>query len=344
MSSSKSAIDVEQLDKLYPTCVLNIGMAGSGKTTLMQRLITECSRRDKEQFVINLDPAVLHIPYEPTIDIRDTIDYKGVMKEYKLGPNGGIMTSLNLFATKFDQVLDVVDERINVKVKDNDDGEDDDVNGNKRLDYLLVDTPGQIEVFTWSASGSIITQCLINSYPTVFLYVIDAQRIIHPTTFMSNMLYACSILYKDSHSTSTTTAGSDKASGAKHPLPLKMVVVINKIDKVSGKAQFAVDWMKDFDTFQAALMEDSTFMSSLCTSMALALEDFYALLKVVRVSAVTGEGMDDLLDAIAQSKREYLEVLSQQDLSNKVKNERNVSSFMKDLSLNADSNTNEVTK
>ena len=27
------------------------------------------------------------------------------MKQYKLGPNGGIVTSLNLFATKFDQVL-----------------------------------------------------------------------------------------------------------------------------------------------------------------------------------------------------------------------------------------------
>lgn len=27
------------------------------------------------------------------------------MKEYGLGPNGGIMTALNLFASKFDQVL-----------------------------------------------------------------------------------------------------------------------------------------------------------------------------------------------------------------------------------------------
>jgi hypothetical protein len=26
------------------------------------------------------------------------------MKQYQLGPNGGIVTSLNLFATKFDQV------------------------------------------------------------------------------------------------------------------------------------------------------------------------------------------------------------------------------------------------
>lgn len=30
--------------------------------------------------------------------------YKEVMKQYNLGPNGGILTSLNLFATRFDQV------------------------------------------------------------------------------------------------------------------------------------------------------------------------------------------------------------------------------------------------
>lgn len=37
-------------------------------------------------------------------DIRDTVNYKEVMKQYGLGPNGGIVTSLNLFATRFDQV------------------------------------------------------------------------------------------------------------------------------------------------------------------------------------------------------------------------------------------------
>lgn len=37
-------------------------------------------------------------------DIRDTVNYKEVMKQYNLGPNGGIMTSLNLFATKFVEV------------------------------------------------------------------------------------------------------------------------------------------------------------------------------------------------------------------------------------------------
>ncbi len=32
------------------------------------------------------------------------VKYKEVMKQYGLGPNGGILTSLNLFATRFDQV------------------------------------------------------------------------------------------------------------------------------------------------------------------------------------------------------------------------------------------------
>jgi GTPase SAR1 family protein len=55
-------------------------------------------------YVMNLDPAVLTLPYGANIDIRDTVKYKEVMKQFNLGPNGGILTSLNLFATKFDEV------------------------------------------------------------------------------------------------------------------------------------------------------------------------------------------------------------------------------------------------
>ena len=34
------------------------------------------------------------------------------------------------------------------------------------------------------------------SYPTLVCYVVDTARCVKPVTFMSNMLYACSILYK----------------------------------------------------------------------------------------------------------------------------------------------------
>lgn len=62
--------------------------------------------------------------------------------------------------------------------------------------YAIFDTPGQIEVFTWSASGAIITEALASSFATIVVYIIDTARSTSPVTFMSNMLYACSILYK----------------------------------------------------------------------------------------------------------------------------------------------------
>ena len=67
--------------------------------------------RKTPPYVINLDPAVHEVPYPANIDIRDTVNYKEVMKQYSLGPNGGIVTSLNLFATRFDQVINFLDKR-----------------------------------------------------------------------------------------------------------------------------------------------------------------------------------------------------------------------------------------
>ncbi|CAM9550293.1 unnamed protein product, partial [Chrysoparadoxa australica] len=161
-----------------PVCVLVVGMAGTGKTSLMQRVSHHMESIATPGYYINLDPAVTQVPFGANIDIRDTVKYKEVMSQYSLGPNGAIMTSLNLFATKFDQVMDLLDRRAD------------------NLDYVFVDTPGQIEAFTWSASGRIITESLASTYPTILLYVVDTPRTASPTTFMSNMLYACSIYYK----------------------------------------------------------------------------------------------------------------------------------------------------
>lgn len=87
-----------------PTCIIVLGMAGSGKTTFVQRLTSDLYKGSVPPYVVNLDPACREVPYPANIDIRDTVNYKEVMKQYQLGPNGAIVTSLNLFATKFDQV------------------------------------------------------------------------------------------------------------------------------------------------------------------------------------------------------------------------------------------------
>lgn len=47
------------------------------------------------------------------------------------------------------------------------------------LSYVFIDTPGQIEVFTWSASGQIITETLASAFPTVSIVILGRLRLTH---------------------------------------------------------------------------------------------------------------------------------------------------------------------
>lgn len=293
---------------MSPATIICIGMAGSGKTTFMQRLNAHLHSKKTPPYVINLDPAVLKIPYGANIDIRDSIKYKKVMEEYNLGPNGAIVTSLNLFSTKIDQVIKLVEKR------------------SESVNNVIIDTPGQIECFIWSASGSIITEAFASTFPTVIAYVVDTPRNTSPTTFMSNMLYACSILYKTK---------------------LPMIIVFNKTDVKD--AEFAKEWMKDFENFQIALNQDqdlnsedgSSYMSSLVNSMSLMLEEFYSTLDVVGVSSYTGAGFDDFMDAVDSKVDEYNEyykaererILKKKEEDEKKRQSKQLNSLMKDLNI-----------
>ena len=68
-----------------------------------------------EPYIVNLDPAVQDTLYEPNLDIRDTVDYRKVMNTHKLGPNGAILTSLNLFSTSIDKIIELLASKTDVK-------------------------------------------------------------------------------------------------------------------------------------------------------------------------------------------------------------------------------------
>lgn len=52
--------------------------------------------------------------------------------------------------------------------------------------------------------------------------------------------------------------------------------------------------MKDFDAYQGSLKGDTSYSACLNQSLGLVLEQFYENLNTVGVSAVTGNGLDDL--------------------------------------------------
>ena len=296
----------------------------------MQRISNYLHVNKKKPYVLNLDPAVLTVPFQPNIDIRDSINYKEVMKQYNLGPNGGILTSLNLFATKIDQIITLLEKRANPLPESK-------VPPPK---HFLVDTPGQIEVFVWSASGSILLESLASSFPTVIAYIIDTPRTSSTSTFMSNMLYACSILYKTK---------------------LPMILVFNKTDVQD--ADFAKEWMTDFDKFQEALNEEqskgvfggegfgggSGYMASLLNSMSLMLEEFYSHLNMVAVSSMTGEGVDDFFEAVEEKRKEFerdyrpeLERRrKERENENTAKREHDLTKVMKDMKMDSGPRANE---
>ncbi|ORY13721.1 hypothetical protein BCR34DRAFT_586310 [Clohesyomyces aquaticus] len=353
-----------------PVAIVCIGMAGSGKTTFMQRLVSHLYTHpdptndtpsvsqtpSATPYILNLDPAVHHVPFTPNIDIRDSVNYKEVMKQFNLGPNGGILTSLNLFSTKIDQVIALLEKRTKpappapVPEPSTVDfmtgkGKAAQPAAAQQVKHILIDTPGQIEVFVWSASGEILLSSLASTFPTVIAYIIDTPRTTSTSTFMSNMLYACSILYKTK---------------------LPMILVFNKTD--AQDASFAKEWMTDFEAFQDALRNEeegggfggegsaigggSGYMGSLLNSMSLVLDEFYKHLSVVGVSAMTGEGMGEFFKGVEEKRQEFerdykpeLERRKQDREKDKAANrQKELDRLMKDMKVGAVSKSRNAPK
>jgi GPN-loop GTPase len=275
--------------KKQPLVILVVGMAGTGKTTLVHRLQHYSAEQGIKSYFINLDPALLcDPPYDVNIDIRDTVNYRELIQQYRLGPNGGIMTTLNLYATKFHEVIHILEKKCGLidavpstdsRADDGQENTDEVIDG---FDWIVVDTPGQIEVFTWSASGQLITEAFASTFPTVVLFVADTSRCSNPQSFMSTMLYSSSIMFK-------------------YQLPL--LVAFNKTDV--SDCNIPMRWMRDADSLADAVRGNKNYSATLTQSLSLFVHEFYESLVTVGVSAVTGAGMDDLRVGLDRAKVQY---------------------------------------
>ncbi|KAI3635690.1 hypothetical protein MIR68_006328 [Amoeboaphelidium protococcarum] len=108
-----------------------IGPAGAGKSTYclaMSNHIRQCKR---PVLMVNLDPAAEDTYYEPHVDIRELITVTDVMDELQYGPNGGLVYAMNYLIEEFDWL----EEEIGNDLQD---------------EYVIIDFPGQLELFTYS--------------------------------------------------------------------------------------------------------------------------------------------------------------------------------------------------
>jgi GTPase SAR1 family protein len=149
-----------------------IGTAGSGKSRLTSAFSNWLRLKKQEVISVNLDPGVVSLPYNPDVDIREYISLNGIMENYSLGPNGALILAADLIATEV--------ETIRAEVED------------YNADYVIVDTPGQMELFAFRVSGPYIVNEL-STDPKALLYLFDSTFSMNPMNYVSNMFLASAV-------------------------------------------------------------------------------------------------------------------------------------------------------
>jgi len=152
--------------------VFIIGTAGSGKSTLTAAF-SEWLRMSKQDVsIVNLDPGALNLPYTPDVDARDYVDVESIMEKYRLGPNGALIMAADLLAEEV--------EAISKEIED------------LKSDIVLVDTPGQMELFAFRASGPYIASELTKE-PKAIVYLFDAVFSLNPLNYVSNLFLSAAV-------------------------------------------------------------------------------------------------------------------------------------------------------
>ena len=192
-----------------------IGTAGSGKSTLTGSYKHWTELRGVDAITVNLDPGAENLPYEPDVDIRDWISLEEIMETHGLGPNGAQIACADMVALNTPDIKESIDSF--------------------KTDYVLVDTPGQLELFVFRESGKYIIKFL-KPQRSIIAYLIDHALAKTASGFVSQILLSLSTNFR---------------------LNKPQINILSKADILTEKEKKQVlEWSKDSDVLHGAVEKE----------------------------------------------------------------------------------------
>jgi hypothetical protein len=231
-----------------------IGTAGSGKSLLTSAFAERLIAEKQKVATLNMDPGVATLPYTPDIDIRDYITIEAVMEKYGLGPNGALVMAADLVASETDMLSEEIEDI--------------------SPDILLIDTPGQMELFAFRASGPYIAK-EISSEPKTIVYLFDSVFSSNPVNYVSNMFLSAAVHTR---------------------FLLPQIHVLSKCDLLpEEEVNSIVEWSEDSKTFELAINEKLEGTKRLLSQrMTRTIYQLGLNFRLIPVSSKTNEGLIEL--------------------------------------------------
>jgi GPN-loop GTPase len=235
------------------------GTAGAGKSLLASRLLQWYLDNSSFPVSLNLDPGAESLPYEPDVDVRDYVDIKALMENYSLGPNGSLVIASDLISTHLEEIQNEVNQL--------------------NPDYVIIDTPGQIELFAFRASGPYFVGNF-QADDKVTIFVFDGTLVSSATNYVSVSLLASSVWLR---------------------LRTSQINVLSKSDLILDKLPEILGWAASSKKLEDRLNQEKEAEYSLLSKEVLrALSKGGFLQDLIAVSSLTMSGMINLIATISR--------------------------------------------
>ncbi len=235
------------------TIVLVTGPAGSGKTSLTNAYYSWLrSELGASTATVNLDPAVEILPYNPTIDVRKFVDVKSIMKNEELGPNAALVRAMDILADKLAEITSYL--------RDLD------------VEFIVVDTPGQMEVFLFRDTCWKLINSLQRIGRVVALFIIDAGLVRNPLDYAFLHVLSLAVQLR---------------------LGVDTVPIINKVDLYINREPVG-SLVEDYGFLERVLAESSSLYSDMLREVLRTIYSYSKSIAVPRVSATRMQGLEEL--------------------------------------------------